>query len=170
MRTKKKTKYIRIVKPLHVFAIAALWLLAAFAPVDREADKRALQKIFDEEMQDYRSWSLIPGSEALVDGSGPHGDYITTYVNDVALKAIESKAASMPDGAIIVKDNFKKDKEYRSTVIMKKTDGKWFWGLLKPYGKARSAGLGAQGQRMDTCEKCHNSAKKDGVFYWKDPA
>lgn len=168
MFNQKKT--IRIVKPVHVLAIAALWFLAAFTTIDRESDKKILQQIFDGEMQNYRSWNLIPGSKAKVAGAGPHGDFITSYGNDIAQKAISSNAGSMPDGAIIVKDNFTKEKEYRSTVVMKKVDGKWFWGLLKPYGQARQAGYGEEGERMDTCGKCHLGAKRDGVYFWKDPA
>ena len=152
----------------YVVVIAMLWAIVAFMPADRASDKKLLQQISDDEMKDYRSWPLIPGSEALSKGTGPHGDFITTYVNPVALKAIESKAEAMPEGALIIKDNFTEEKEYRSTVIMKKIDGKWFWGTLKPFGVARSAGNGIDSRRGKTCLNCHTKdGLKDGVYYWK---
>ena len=56
--------------------------------------------------ENYReNWSLWPGTEAFYKGNQPHGILLTTYVNPVALRAIESGASAMPDGAIVVKEN-----------------------------------------------------------------
>jgi hypothetical protein len=139
-----------------------LWGIAAMLPADDHL--ATLQSINDKELSNYRSWSLIPGSAAMTKGEGPHGDFITTYVNEKALKAITTGAKAMPDGAIVVKDNFTGDKSYRSTVVMKKIGGKWFFGLLKPAGKASMAGFAGD---LKTCAGCHAGANRDNLFYWR---
>jgi hypothetical protein len=147
-----------------------VFTLAALPPADEKADLATLAAIHREEMRNYRSWPLFPGTTALAPGEGPHGDFITTRLNDIALKAVREGAPSMPDGSIVTKENYIATKEYRSTVVMKKIRGRWFWGLLKPDGVPRSAGSGLGGSRLKTCLECHQKANRDQLYVWKDPA
>ena len=56
---------------------------------------------------DYRSnWQVWPDKGELYTGQVPHGMLLTTYVNDVARRAVTTQPGSMPDGAIIVKENY----------------------------------------------------------------
>jgi hypothetical protein len=38
-----------------------------------------------------KSWKMWPGTTALYQGPEPHGAFLTTYVNDVALESINAK-------------------------------------------------------------------------------
>lgn len=143
--------------------------VAAVPLTDEKSDLAQLTAIHRSEMQGYRSWPLFPGTTPLMPGEGPHGDFITTRVNASALAAAQAGSAAMPDGAIIAKENFTANKEYRSTVVMKKIGGRWFWGLLKPDGVARSAGTGLGGSRLKTCLECHAKAGRDQIYAWKAP-
>ena len=48
------------------------------------------------QQSDYQStWTLWPGMGELYTGREPHGMLLTTYLNDVALEALNSKASRM---------------------------------------------------------------------------
>ncbi|MBW2187734.1 MAG: hypothetical protein JRG71_15530 [Deltaproteobacteria bacterium] len=61
---------------------------------------------------DYKSWQMWPAKNELYPGTQPHGAFLTTYVNEIAFKAIEQQAGTLPDGAIVVKENFSPDKNW----------------------------------------------------------
>ena len=44
-------------------------------------------------------------------GQSPHGVYLTIYGNHIAISAVKAKQKTMPNGAILVKDNFDMDKK-----------------------------------------------------------
>lgn len=115
----------------------------------------------------YRSWSLWPGKGRLYAGREPHGSLLTTYVNDAALYAINNKKG-MGDGAIIVKENYTKDKEFVALTVMYRVKGynpeagDWFWVKYAPDGTAQSAG------KVKGCIDCHG-AKKDNDYILTGP-
>jgi len=50
--------------------------------------------------QNYTSWPMWPGTSALYAGTEPHGMLLTTYVNPVMQRALESGSTTgLPDGA-----------------------------------------------------------------------
>lgn len=82
----------------------------------------------------YTNWKLWPGHEALHPGQSPHGAFIRSFVNPVALKAIDKQGKMMPEGAIIVKENYGDDKKTMVAITaMYKVKGynpeagDWFW-------------------------------------------
>ena len=80
----------------------------------------------------------VARNDAHVSGPEPHGAFLTTYVNDAALKSIGAKKGKFLDGAIIAQDNFSKDKKLKFISVMYKVkgynakDGDWFWAQYKP--------------------------------------
>ncbi len=115
--------------------------------------------------QDYRQWPMFPGKEALYQGQHPHGAYLTTYVSPPVLEALQGKTGQLPDGAIIVKENYSPGKELAAiTVMYRRTGyntegGDWFWLKYAPDQTILAEG------RVDGCINCHRAVQNnDWVF------
>lgn len=115
------------------------------------------------ESHDYReNWGYWPGKGALYKGQEPHGALLTTYVNDLAKDALTNKADKMPHGSVIVKENYGPDKKLAAiTVMYKAEDGynpehnDWFFMKRLADGTVEASG------RVDSCQSCHRSSKRD---------
>ncbi len=105
----------------------------------------------------YENWSMWPGKEAKYTGGEPHGMLLTTYLNDVALEALNGTATSMPAGAIIVKENYMPDGMLAAVTVMYKTQNfnpdhnNWFFIKRIADGTVEVGGRGAG------CENCHGA-------------
>lgn len=117
----------------------------------------------------YReSWEHWPGKRDLYSGGEPHGMLLTTYVNDVALDALENGAASMPSGAIIVKENFMPDSVLAAVTVMYKTDSfnpehrNWWFLKRNADETVDAAGRGAG------CENCHGQRADNDYILTSD--
>ena len=115
----------------------------------------------------YEKWQLWPGKEKFYPGTEPHGALLTTYVNDSALQALKQNAP-LPDGAIVVKENYTKDKKLAAvTVMYKKTGynpqaGDYFWLSYAPDGKIQAEG------KAEDCIKCHRAAQGNDFLFTND--
>lgn len=115
----------------------------------------------------YTEWGTWPSdqwndfSANLVSGA-PHGTVVRIYVNDVALEAANSFEGELPEGSMIVKENYTgTDPSDPGTLdaltIMYKVDdfnpdaGDWFWVKAKPDGSQ----IDAEGA-VDGCIGCHS--------------
>ena len=105
----------------------------------------------------YQSWSMWPGKEAQYTGGEPHGMLLTTYLNEVALEALNGTATSMPAGAMIVKENYMPDGMLAAVTVMYKTESfnpdhnNWFFIKRLADGTVEVGGRGAG------CENCHGA-------------
>jgi hypothetical protein len=115
--------------------------------------------------QDYRQWPMFPGKEALYKGQHPHGAYLTTYVSPAVLAALQSKSGQLPDGSIIVKENYSPEKELAAVTLMYRRTGynpeggDWYWLKYAPDKTILAEG------RVDGCINCHRGVKNnDWVF------
>ncbi|HET6461779.1 MAG TPA: cytochrome P460 family protein [Syntrophales bacterium] len=112
-----------------------------------------------------KSWKMWPGTTAMYQGPEPHGAFLTTYVNEVALTSINAKKGRFSDGAIIAQENYSKDKKLKFIAVMYKVkvynphDGNWFWAQYKPDGRIESEG------KVDECIKCHVAQKGNDYVY-----
>ena len=93
------------------------------------------------QQSDYQSsWTLWPGKGELYTGAEPHGMLLTTYLNNIALRALNSGAPIMPPGAIIVKENYMPDRTLAAITTMFKVRGynpdvnDWFFTKHLPSG------------------------------------
>ena len=95
------------------------------------------------------------------EGGEPHGSLFTTYLNPPALDALEDKAGSMPNGAIIVKENYTADGTFDLITVMYKVGGynpdnnDWFWAKVKANGE-----VDAEGQ-LQGCQVCHGTRRNN---------
>ena len=118
---------------------------------------------------DYtKKFKMWPGKTSFYAGTEPHGDLLTTYVNIPAFMAIAGKKGVLPEGSIIVTENYSADKKLTGTTVMFKSraynpdSGDWFWAKYAPDGKVEAEG------KVESCIKCH-SAKKDNDYIQTGP-
>ena len=123
--------------------------------------------------EDYRAnWDLWPGKGELYDGGEPHGLRLTMYVNAAALDALHQGVESLPDGAIVVKENYTPDGTLAAITTMYKRTGynpehaDWYFVKYLPDGSLDQApnGMELQG-RLPGCQGCHIArAANDYLF------
>ena len=118
------------------------------------------------------SWALWPGKGRLYTGQEPHGMRLTTYVNDVAARALASGASEMPDGAIIVKENLMPDSTLAAITVMYKRDGynsqhnDWFFSKHLPSGELDQAPNGMRmAGRVPGCQACHQGRSNNDYIF-----
>lgn len=122
---------------------------------------------------DYQdNWELWPGTMPLYEGQQPHGMKLTMYVNDLALNALHAGASAMPDGAIVVKENYMPDGTLAAVTTMYKRSGynpehhDWFFTKHLASGELDQApnGMALEG-RPPGCQGCHIArADNDYLF------
>lgn len=109
----------------------------------------------------YGDWKMWPGKEAFYPGTEPHGSLLTTYVTDGAFAAIESKQGSIPEGEIIVKENYTPERKLDALTVMYKVSGydpasnDWFWVKYKPDGQIEAEG------KVEGCITCHGQQRSN---------
>ncbi len=122
---------------------------------------------------DYRSnWQVWPDKGELYTGQVPHGMLLTTYLNDVARRAVTTKAGSMPDGAIIIKENYMPDSTLAAVTVMYKRFGynaehnDWFFTKHLPSGELDQApnGMPLEG-RLPGCQACHLAVRANDYIF-----
>jgi len=152
--------------------LAAAVLVLAFALTLMGQEKKEMEKpakmpkpegeafwTYVSETHPYAEWMVWPGHEELQEGQSPHGDYIRIYANDIAMKAAK-KGKDMPYGAIVMKENYNKDKELVALTPMYKVKGfnpeggDWFWAKYGPEGEDMASG------KVKGCVDCHAKVKK----------
>lgn len=111
--------------------------------------------------QDYRQWPLFPGKEVLYKGQHPHGAYLTTYVSPTVLAALQNKKDQLPDGSIIVKENYSPEKELAAVTVMYRRTGynpeggDWYWLKYAPDKTILAEG------KVDGCINCHRAVQNN---------
>lgn len=121
----------------------------------------------------YRdNWALWPEKGQLYTGQEPHGMLLTSYLNDVALEALKTHSGTMPEGAILVKENYMPDSTLAAITVMYKVAGynpdhaDWFFSKHRPDGSVDKApnGMALEGH-VPGCQNCHVAKKaNDYVF------
>jgi hypothetical protein len=118
---------------------------------------------------DYKkTFKMWPGKTAFYQGQEPHGALLTTYINLPALMGVVGTKGEMPEGAIIVKENYSADKKLVAITAISKVKGynpeagDWFWAKYAPDGKIEAEG------KVQMCINCHGS-KKDNDYIMTAP-
>jgi len=118
---------------------------------------------------DYsKKWRMWPAKTSLYPGKEPHGALLTTYVNIPAFMAIAGKKGMLPNGSMVVMEDYSTDKKLSDITVMFKVQaynpeaGDWFWAKYAPDGKIEAEG------KVDTCIKCHGQ-NKDNDYVMTGP-
>lgn len=115
-------------------------------------------------------WRHVPGEPAgKHPGGPPHGAIQQIFANDVAFEALAQKRFPLPEGAVIVKENYDAEGRLYNLAVMRKVKGynpeggDWFWGYFTPEGGVLFEGKPA------LCVGCHAQKKaSDWVFSGQD--
>jgi hypothetical protein len=154
-------------------ALAALCCAAFGNPTERPYHEQLWEWL---QQHNYKHWADGPDSDGgFRTAESPHGEYVKVYVNRAAL----NRSEDMPDGAVLVLENYSKRKKLISINVMQKSDGfdekngDWFYATYLPDGavaKALSAKRGeiAFAGRVASCIECHAKAWDDDYAYFND--
>lgn len=120
------------------------------------------------QIADYaKSWTVL-GASTPAPSMSHANMYVVTYHNDVVGDAIANNTLPLPDGAILVKDNFMSpdDAMPMAVTVMAKQAGAWYWIRATPDGKVF---VGPDQKPMEgdvaMCAGCHSgAADNDSVF------
>ena len=108
----------------------------------------------------YQSWELWPEKGELYEGTEPHGMLLTTYLNGAAHEALTTGSGPMPNGAIIVKENYRPDSTLAAVTVMYSAEGydpdhnDYFWAKYQADGSVDAAG------RVQSCISCHTAGDR----------
>ena len=116
---------------------------------------------------DYRAnWDLWPGTSELYAGTEPHGMLLTTYANATASAALaDDMVNDLPEGSVIVKENYMPDSTFAAATVMMKVDGynpdhdDWLFAKYQPDGTVDAFG------RAQGCQSCHQQAEGGNYIY-----
>ena len=120
------------------------------------------------------NWALWPGKGKLYKGTHPHGALLTTYINETAANALKDGAKEMPNGSIIIKENYMPDEKLGAITVMEKTgEGKddYFWVKYMPDGSIAKKEVEMDGEKKSItlagspkgCIGCH-AASTSGIY------
>jgi hypothetical protein len=138
---------------------------AGEAALDRPEPTGSAVLEFISKRDDYRQWPLYPGKIVLSPGRHPHGSLLITYVSPNTLKALRNRTGRLPDGAILIKENYSRQKKLLSTTVMYRlegynpTGGDWFWLKISPNRLILEEG------KVKECIECHRAVQNnDWIF------
>jgi plastocyanin len=132
------------------------------ATADAPGADKLWKLLQDAKYQD--TWTLTAKGK-LYTGQPPHGAFLTTYLNKEAAAEMAAKTGMMPDGAVIVKENYGADKKLAALTVMMKQkgiapdDNDWFYAAFAPDGKAQMAGP------VEYCYRCHTTMKTNDYMF-----
>lgn len=124
----------------------------------------------------YRNWAPAPGQkEGVYPGQSPHGAFLKMYLNRKAI----ANPKNMPQGSIIVKENFGKDgKTLMAVTVMYRVKGynpqgnDWYWVKYKPNGSVAltppAKGSKRIAGRFKSCIECHSGSDGNDFAFFND--
>ena len=122
----------------------------------------------------YDQWSPAGDNGDFRESSAPHGALVKTYMNRVAA----GNASNLPQGSMIIKENFSPDKKLMAITLMYKSNGfnpeagDWYWAKFMPNGKVAQMdspmGKMAISGRAKGCIECHGDADGDDFVFFND--
>lgn len=124
----------------------------------------------------YKHWADAPESEGgFRRADSPHGEYVQVYLNRAAL----NRTDEMPEGAVLVLENYSKNKQLISINVMQRSkgfdakNGDWFYATYLPNGKVAKALSSKKGEiafagRVASCIECHSKAWDDDYVFFND--
>lgn len=149
-------------------ALAAVTLmLTACATEDADPDREAYDIAIADDA--YKSWPRFPNAAPDLYPSGQHnGDYVRSYMNDVAAASLSSFSGEFPDGSILVKEQYAdpEGKTLNGHTVMYKREGydpehgDWYWIAFNPSG-----GTTTHNGMAEYCYGCHTAAKTNDWVY-----
>ena len=117
----------------------------------------------------YKDWEQFPNATPDLKPSGQHnGDFVRSYMNDIAFKAIADFSGEFPDGSILVKEQFadvEGTKPNGHTVMWKREGydpehGDWYWIAFNGAGETT-----VHNGMASYCSDCNAAVKTAAWVY-----
>lgn len=111
------------------------------------------------EETNYKKYPYWPNHKGLQPGQSPHGEFHKVFINPLLRYSLPIKNHIIPNGSIIVKENYSSDKRLKYYTVMAKVagydpkDGDWFWAMYGLDGSVKKAG------KLKSCIGCHSGLK-----------
>ena len=121
----------------------------------------------EERYQRYPHW---PGHEGIRRSQAPHGSFHRIYINSILRDALPCEIKTVPEGGIIVKENFDSERRLGKVSVMAKIKGynpeagDWFWALFQADGTVIAAG------KPKGCIECHAAVEENDYILVRDLA
>jgi hypothetical protein len=143
----------------------------ATRPMTPDEFYQSFWKFINKQDAPYKKWESLPGKKEFREGESPHGELIKSYANKVAVE----NPGALPYGAILVTENYDKEKKLMDVTVMYRSKGSapkhadWYWIKYLPDGSVARApekeGKKAIAGQVESCIKCHRQADgRDLVF------
>lgn len=118
----------------------------------------------------YKSWPKFMENATPKLSSSHMKSFVITFHNDVVTQAISNKTLPLPDGAILVKENYMRadDPMPMALTVMSKQGGKWYWVEEMPDGTAvidDAMGHPLEGYDVAMCVGCHATQSANDSVY-----
>jgi hypothetical protein len=110
---------------------------------------------------DYTGYHYWPDHEGLSPGQAPHGVFHKVFINKLLYEALPVSGGEVPNGSIVVKENYSSDEAPAGLTVMVKVDGfhpehnDWFWASYSMEGKVNIAG------QVTGCIDCHAGMRRN---------
>ena len=117
----------------------------------------------------YKGWERFPGAAPDLYPSAQHnGDFVRSYMNDVAVAAIDGFTGEFPDGSILVKEQYAdaEGKTLNGHTVMWKREGfdpehgDWYWVAFSGTGATT-----VHDGMAPYCSDCHAAVKANDWVY-----
>ena len=122
----------------------------------------------------YQQWSPAGDNGDFRKSEAPHGALVKTYMNRKAA----GSPKNLPNGSIIIKENYSPAKKLMAITMMYKTKdynkeaGDWYWVKFMPNGKVAQMdtpkGKMAIAGKAKGCIECHDGADGGDFAYFND--
>ena len=122
------------------------------------------------ETDSFEDWGQFPGAEGIIESAPPHGPTARVFINGLVEEALNNFTGSLPDGAIIAKENIGEgtgDKATSLTIMWKVAgfdpeNNDWFWTNVTPEGVVNAEG------KVEGCLGCHGSVRDNDFVFLHD--
>lgn len=104
---------------------------------------------------DYTNYPFWPDHDGMMLGQAPHGAFHRIFITPGLREALPIDDNTVPDGSIIVKENYSSEETLTALTVMAKVrgfapnTGDWFWARYTPEGAVQAEGM------VGSCVSCH---------------
>jgi len=121
------------------------------------------------QIEGYQDWPNFPENTSPTESESHLGLYVLAFYNPIDGDAITNHTLPLPDGAIIVKNNYADSAgtQLRAVTIMSKRSGMWYWAKTTPDGRVFVGpnGAPAEGTDVQSCINCHMGASANDMVF-----
>ncbi len=118
----------------------------------------------------YKKWTAWPDAAEPRAGEAPHGAFVKTYANTVAI----NDTAALAHGSILVQEEYDDQKTLKSVSVMYRVKGAdpahfdWYWLRYLPDGTVAKQRAKPIAGKVASCIECHAKAGGDDLVYSND--